>query len=333
VIGGGYGNTANGNFSTVNGGSSNLGSSTWATVGGGGSNAASGVASTVGGGYVNFARGDYTVVSGGGGGSSADSNSATGSNSTIGGGRANVASGTYATVAGGSANRASGGYSATVSGGASNIASGQDATVCGGYTNTASGNVSTVCGGTFNVAAGAYSFAAGRRAKANYDGCFRWADSYNADFSIPDTANSFSVRATGGVHLFTNATLTSGAHLYAGSSTWNAVSDSTLKRRYGKVDTKEVLDKVATLPIERWSYKAQDESVHHIGPMAQDFWRLFRVGDDSLSILTIDPDGIALAAIQELAKRNEKLEEQVARLTEQVQTLMAAEQHTSHKEK
>ncbi len=45
-----------------------------------------------------------------------------------------------------------------------------------------------------------YSFAAGRRAMANDDGCFAWADSTNADFSC-NTANQFAVRATGGVSL------------------------------------------------------------------------------------------------------------------------------------
>jgi len=56
----------------------------------------------------------------------------------------------------------------------------------------------TVVGGLNNEAQGAYSLAMGRRAKANHDGAFVWADSTNADFS--STAdNQFSVRARGGV--------------------------------------------------------------------------------------------------------------------------------------
>jgi hypothetical protein len=108
------------------------------------------------------------------------------------------------------------------------------------------------------------------------------------------------------------------------------------------VDTKAILDKVSAMPIQQWSYKSQDPSIEHIGPMAQDFWKEFHVGDDSLTISTIDPGGIALAAIQELAKenskletqnsnletRNSKLEERVARLETLIQSMDAGKQQT-----
>jgi hypothetical protein len=66
------------------------------------------------------------------------------------------------------------------------------------------------------------------------------------------------------------------------------------------VDGGEILEKISRLPVSRWSYKAQDESIEHIGPMAQDFYSLFGLGEDDKHISTIDPDGVALAAIQEL---------------------------------
>jgi hypothetical protein len=46
------------------------------------------------------------------------------------------------------------------------------------------------------------------------------------------------------------------------------------------------------LPITKWRYKGSDE--YHIGPMAQDFYALFSLGSDDVSISTIDPAGIAL---------------------------------------
>ena len=86
-----------------------------------------------------------------------------------------------------------------------NTASGDNSTVAGGggfagvsLGNTASGNSSTVPGGQLNTAAGDYSFAAGRRAKANHDGAFVWADSTNADFAST-AADQFLIRAAGGV--------------------------------------------------------------------------------------------------------------------------------------
>jgi regulator of replication initiation timing len=48
--------------------------------------------------------------------------------------------------------------------------------------------------------------------------------------------------------------------------------------------------------------------------MAQEFYRLFGYGDDETSISTIDPDGIALAAIQELQRQNAKLQSENAKL-------------------
>ena len=132
----------------------------------------------------------------------------------------------------------------------------------------------------------------------------------------------------------------SGAHLPSGSSAWVAISDSTKKTDIRPADSKAVLDKVVQLPIKEWRYKEQnDPSIRHIGPMAQDFWNAFHLGEDSLGISTLDPDGIALAAIQELAKQNVKLqtsnsilENEVRQLLARVQTLEADKQETLNKE-
>jgi len=72
-----------------------------------------------------------------------------------------------------------------------------------GSVNTVTGNFGTVPGGTGNTA-NAFSFAAGRRAKANHTGSFVWADSTNADFA--STAdNQFSIRAANGMVIANDA--------------------------------------------------------------------------------------------------------------------------------
>jgi cell shape-determining protein MreC len=48
-----------------------------------------------------------------------------------------------------------------------------------------------------------------------------------------------------------------------------------------------------------------------MGPMAQDFYAAFRLGSGDTTITSVDPDGVALAAIQGL---NQKLEETRAEL-------------------
>ena len=57
---------------------------------------------------------------------------------------------------------------------------------------------------------------------------------------------------------------------------------------------------LAEVPVQTWNYKSEGAAVRHIGPMAQDFYAAFHFGRDERLIGTIDADGVALAAIQEL---------------------------------
>jgi Chaperone of endosialidase len=78
----------------------------------------------------------------------------------------------------------------------------------------------------------------------------------------------------------------------------SATSDRNVKERFEAVGPHAVLAAVATLPIERWSYKG--EPVRHLGPMAQDFAAAFGLGADDHHIFPLDAAGVALAAIQGL---------------------------------
>ena len=88
--------------------------------------------------------------------------------------------------------------------------------------------------------------------------------------------------------------------------TFVPTSDRNAKENFVPVDPREVLDKVAALPISRWNFK-QDRESAHVGPMAKDFRAAFGLGSDDKHIATVDADGVALAAIQGL---NQKVEEQ-----------------------
>jgi hypothetical protein len=197
TVGGGIFNTANGGQATVGGGWNNTASETSSTVGGGVGNSASGFASTVGGGDGNTAS-DISATVGGG-----EDNTANGVQATVGGGFDNTASNTSSTVGGGLVNTTSG-FASTVAGGGYNTASGSAAAVGGGFDNTASGLRSTIPGGENNEASGSYSFAAGRRAKAEHTGAFVWADNTNADF-VSTGIGQFLIRAGGGVGIGTDS--------------------------------------------------------------------------------------------------------------------------------
>ena len=244
-----------------------------------------------------------------GGGSSNQAGDAAGSVNdqqwaTVSGGNGNVASGAYSTVGGGGNNpNIASGARATVGGGGGNFAGGSSATVGGGGGNQAFGNGATVPGGNVNNAFGDLSLAAGFRAKANHTGSFVWADSNNVDFTST-AADQFSVRTTGGARFVSgidgSGNPTAGVTLAPGGGSWASLSDRAAKTAVDPVSGRSVLAKLDSLPVSTWRYRSQDDSIRHIGPMAQDFYRSFRVGEDRRHIDSVDADGVALAAIKGL---------------------------------
>ena len=55
---------------------------------------------------------------------------------------------------------------------------------------------------------------------------------------------------------------------------FNPTSDRAAKENFTAVNPRDVLDKVAALPLARWNFKAAP-GLDHIGPMAQDFHAAF----------------------------------------------------------
>jgi hypothetical protein len=111
------------------------------------------------------------------------------------------------------------------------------------------------------------------------------------------------------VRFFSNAGLSAGVSLAAGDTSWAVISDRNVKKNLQPVDSQEVLERLAALPVSRWNYQWEsDNEVPHLGPMAQDFKAAFYPGRDDKSITTQEADGVALAAIQGL---NQKLEDTV----------------------
>ncbi len=111
----------------------------------------------------------------------------------------------------------------------------------------------------------------------------------------------------------TNASNGNGAYLTQGG-VWTNTSDKNKKENFKSLNGKDIISKINQLKITRWNYIGEDPSIQHIGPMAQDFYRLFQLGNDDKSISTIDPAGVALIAIQELDKKDKELENKIAEI-------------------
>jgi hypothetical protein len=252
---------------------------------------------------------------------------------TVGGGGAaadaNLVTDDFGTIGGGAHNQAGNDANTTLDA--------PYATVGGGYLNQATGAYATIPGGSSCVARGRYSFAAGRRAEAEDDGCFVWADSHDDDIDSTDD-DQFIVRASGGAwfgdtddpSLHGCISSSTGAYLSWGG-TWSNSCDRARKEAFAPVDPRDVLERLDRLPITTWNYKAEGPSARHMGPVAQDFHAAFGLGADDKRIATVDTDGVALAAIQGLHEllrekdaeiaglraRLARLEELVRRLAQQ----------------
>jgi hypothetical protein len=155
------------------------------------------------------------------------------------------------------------------------------------------------------------------------NGSFVWGDNSTTAGITSPAANTFTVRSAGGIWLGATSSPTLPFGRFINTSTggylsiagvWTSVSDRASKHDLRPLETKSVLEKVAHLPITSWSYKAEDPSVRHIGPMAQDFYEAFGLGLDNKHIGTIDSEGVALAAIQGLYRQNQALKARVGRL-------------------
>ena len=84
----------------------------------------------------------------------------------------------------------------------------------------------------------------------------------------------------------------------------------------------------SAIPMQTWNYKTQDPTIRHAGPMAQDFYDAFGLGESDTQISTIDSDGVALSAIQGLYRvvkekdaRIEELGQQLLEMQDQLNEL------------
>jgi hypothetical protein len=104
----------------------------------------------------------------------------------------------------------------------------------------------------------------------------------------------------------------------------DCISDRNVKRDIEPVDPQAVLDALARVPIATWSYRSDEPSVRHMGPMAQDFHAAFGLGRTETRYDPIDAHGVAFAAIQALAARLDAQQARIERLEDENESLRAS---------
>ena len=285
----------------------------------------------------NKANGSHAVAMGGGTGAAGDYSFAMGyltsasGPSSIAMGSQVSASGSYSVAMGYQA-QAGGPYAFAA--GNNSIATGESSIALGSYAKAPGDGGIAI--GSLNTADGTSSIVMGLNASSNgHDNVFVYNDGFYPGFT-PAQDRVFMAAAQNGFSFHTGTDdnplslalvpgsgatfitgLSSGVKVAVGSGSWTSLSDRNAKVALHSVDVREVLEKVAALPMSTWQYKSQDAQYRHLGPMAQDFYAAFKLGESDTGIDVVDADGVALAAIQGLnsllaqkdAKANKRLDE------------------------
>jgi hypothetical protein len=102
----------------------------------------------------------------------------------------------------------------------------------------------------------------------------------------------------------------SGAYLSTGG-TWTNASSRDLKENFTAVDQNDILSKINDLDLTSWNYKTENSSIKHLGPIAEQFYSIFHLGNSNKSISTIDPAGVALVGVQALSKKISNIEDNI----------------------
>lgn len=181
--------------------------------------------------------------------------------------------------------------------------------------------------GLQNSASGQFSVAIGKNARtANRQGSIVISDAsagFSMDSVYPTANNQIVMRGAGGIKMYTSQQLRSGVELFAGGGSWSSISDRNRKENFAELDGEEVLARLREVPVSSWNYLTQEEEVRHVGPMAQDFYQAFGLGESDLLINTIDIDGVNMAGVKALDARTEAQAQRIEALEAEVTDLRA----------
>jgi hypothetical protein len=92
------------------------------------------------------------------------------------------------------------------------------------------------------------------------------------------------------------------------------VSTRRAKEHFTPLNPDDILSKIDKLEVTRWNYKAQDKSYTHIGPVAEDFSRIFKTGEFKNQLYIVDPIGVSLAGLKALIGKAESQQQQIEEL-------------------
>jgi hypothetical protein len=99
-------------------------------------------------------------------------------------------------------------------------------------------------------------------------------------------------------------------------------SSRKVKENISAIDLEDILGKIDRLEVSRWNYKSWDKS-DHIGPIAEDFYRLFKTGSREDQLYLTDTIGVSLAGVKALLAKERRQEQRLEELGQEIEELKA----------
>ncbi|HEV8581506.1 MAG TPA: tail fiber domain-containing protein [Thermoanaerobaculia bacterium] len=115
---------------------------------------------------------------------------------------------------------------------------------------------------------------------------------FNSSFQI-----SVPGSPVGQFNLVSNGDLQIGHDVYAHA--FIPSSSRELKENFSPVNGREILVKLAAMPLKEWSFRTEPAK-RHIGPVAEDFQAAFGLGQEGQGLNLTDVNGVTIAALQGL---------------------------------
>ena len=189
-----------------------------------------------------------------------------------------------------------------------------------GWNNNVSGQRSFSMGSANSVTAD-YSILLGIDSSSTHSGAMVLSD-YGSSGADSWGYDTFTARFMGGYRLHTDSAGNTGVQLSAGGSSWGTISDRNAKENFIEIDPEEHLKKIAKLPVFKWNYIGKSE--WHMGPMAQDFKYIFKLGDNNDKMITTqEMEGVTIVAVKALEARTRKLAQENEDLKKRIERLEA----------
>ena len=189
--------------------------------------------------------------------------------------------------------------------GQSNTASGGDAVAIGQSNTASSGNAVAI--GQSNTASSGNALALGTNATVSQSFSFLWnGDNTSGTTPVPHTllssevsgSSTFWCSGTGTFRINFGLDSPLAAVSSATGYAWASSSDINLKENLVEHTYSDTLDKIMQIPIYTYNFKKSASGITCIGPVAQDFNRLFPSDKDQLNIADRDMCGVALAGVK-----------------------------------